>query len=339
MPADLSDLAVVGLFLLAAGVIGVAGSYMVAVADRIADRTGIGETITGGILLGISTSLSGVVSATTAAAEGQASLAFATAVGGIPAQTAFLVIADLTNRKVNLEHAAADATNMLLATALMVMMSLVLAAYLLPAFTVFSVHPLSVVLVAVYLLAARAAFTMRAAPMWRPTLTPDTRYDEPDRASQKAALVPLLAQCAALVAVLAVAGYTIAMTGAALSIRFGVSQTLVGALLTAVATSIPELVTTLAAVRRGALQLAVGGIIGGNTFDILFLSLSDIAYRDGSLYHAVGARDMLLAAGSMLMTGVLLMGLLMRERKGIGFEGSTILVIYAGILAAQVWLF
>ena len=52
-------------------------------------------------------------------------------------------------------------------------------------------------------------------------------------------------------------------------------------LMTAVATSLPELVTTLAAVRRGAAQLAVGGIIGGNAFDVLFLSASDVAYRDG----------------------------------------------------------
>lgn len=339
MLSDLSGLAVTVLFLVAAAIVGVAGSRMVAVTDRIADRTGVGETIAGGVLLGISTSLSGVVSAATAAAEGQASLAFATAIGGIPAQTAFLVIADLTNRKVNLEHAAADATNMLLSTALMLMMCLVLAAYLLPEVTVFAVHPLSIVLVAVYLLATRAAFTMRAAPMWWPTRTLDTRRDEPDPESVQAPLLPLLVQCALLVVVLAAAGYVIALTGAALSSRFGISQTLVGALLTAVATSIPELVTTLAAVRRGALQLAVGGIIGGNTFDVLFLSLSDVAYRGGSLYHAVGDRDMLLAAGAMLMTGVLLMGLLMRERRGIGFEGSTILAIYGAIIAAQFFLF
>jgi cation:H+ antiporter len=43
-----------------------------------------------------------------------------------------------------------------------------------------------------------------------------------------------------------------------------------------------ELVTTIAAVRRGALQLAVGGIIGGNTFDTLFLTAADVSYREGS---------------------------------------------------------
>lgn len=335
----MTDLTIVGLFVLAAAIVGVAGTRMVAIADRIADRTGIGETLSGGILLGLSTSLAGVVSATTAAADGQPTLAFATAVGGIPAQTVFLVIADIAHRRVNLEHAAADATNLLQASALIVMLSLVLAAYLLPPFTIFEVHPLSVALVAVYVFATRAAFSLKAQPMWRPAITPDTRKDEPDAESQREPLTPLLIRCGILVAVLSASGYTIAVTGAALSSRFEISETLVGALLTAVATSIPELVTTLAAVRRGALQLAVGGIIGGNTFDILFLSLSDVAYRDGSLYHAVGDQDVSLAVGAILMTGVLLMGLIMRERKGVGFEGSAIFIIYAAILATQVWAF
>lgn len=339
MLADLTDWTVIGLFVLAAAAIGVVGTRMVAIADRIADRTGMGETIAGGILLGMSTSLSGVVSAVTAAAEGQPSLSFATAIGGIPAQTAFLVIADLAHRRVNLEHAAADANNLLQAAALVVLLSLPVAAFLMPAGTVLGVHPVSVILVAVYIFATKAAFTMKDRPMWRPEETTDTRYDEPDRESERAALTPLLMQCVVLVAILAVSGYTVAATGAALSSRFGISQTLVGALLMAVVTSIPELVTTVAAVRRGALQLAVGGIIGGNTFDILFLSASDVAYREGSLYHAIGEGDLLLAVGAILMTGVLLMGLVMRERRGVGFEGTAILAIYAAIVGAQVLFF
>jgi len=116
----------------------------------------------------------------------------------------------------------------------------------------------------------------------------------------------------------------------------GVTQVrAVTAALTATATSLPELVTTLAAVRRGALQLAVGGIIGGNTFDVLFLSLSDAAYRDGSLYHAMGRADALLTVSVMAITAILLVGLIKRERKGIGFEGTAILAAYAASLALQ----
>ncbi len=334
----MTDWEVIGLFALAAAVIGVVGSYMVALTDRLADRTGLGETIAGGLLLGMSTSLAGVVTSVSAASEGLASLAVANAIGGIPAQTSFLVIADLLNRRVNLEHAAADANNLLQAATLIVLLSLPLSIYMLPPVTVLGVHPVSIVLIGVYIFATRAAIGLKAKPMWRPERTSDTRTDEPDRASQIEALAPLLGKFLAMAVILAVSGYAVAATGAELSARYGISQTLVGALLTAVATSIPELVTTLAAVRRGALQLAVGGIIGGNTFDILFLSLSDIGYRSGSIYHAIGDRDVLLVIGAILMTAVLLMGLIMRERRGVGFEGGTILVIYAAILAAQIFM-
>ena len=113
------------------------------------------------------------------------------------------------------------------------------------------------------------------------------------------------------------------------------SEAAVGVLLTAVVTSLPELVTSVAAVRRGALTLAVGGIIGGNAFDTLFVAASDIAYRDGSIYHHISSNVLLWVALSILMTGVLLMGLLRREKHGlgkIGFESVTLIGLYfAGV--------
>ncbi len=77
------------------------------------------------------------------------------------------------------------------------------------------------------------------------------------------------------------AGYVIAKSASELADRMEISDLLVGALAATIVTFMPALVTTVAAVRRGALQLAVGGIIGGNTFDTLFLMASDISYRKG----------------------------------------------------------
>ena len=90
--------------------------------------------------------------------------------------------------------------------------------------------------------------------------------------------------------------------------------------------------------RKGALQLAVGGIIGGNTFDTLFLVFSDIAYRDGSIYNAVGMNDLYWLATGMLMTGVLLGGLIIRQREGparIGVESVLMMAIYASAVAVE----
>ena len=105
------------------------------------------------------------------------------------------------------------------------------------------------------------------------------------------------------------------------------------------ATSLPELITSVAAVRRGVLTLAVSGVIGGNCFDTLFAAVADVAYRDGSLYHAATAqssREVMLLAVSVVMTGVLLMGLLGRQKNGparIGWESCVVLLLYAGALA------
>jgi cation:H+ antiporter len=111
----------------------------------------------------------------------------------------------------------------------------------------------------------------------------------------------------------------------------------VGTLFTAVSTSLPELVIALAAVRRGALALAVGNILGGNCFDVLFLVASDVAYRPGSLYHAVSAAQAGWLALGILLTAVLLLGMLRRQPHGpanIGFEGVLVLAFYAIGVAA-----
>ena len=116
----------------------------------------------------------------------------------------------------------------------------------------------------------------------------------------------------------------------------GLADALVGAFLTAVVTSLPELATSVAAVRRGASTLAVGGITGGNAFDTIFLGLSDVAYREGSIYHAISEQQTFLISLTVMLTGLLLLGLLRREKHGIanmGFESLLILVLYLGSFA------
>lgn len=97
----------------------------------------------------------------------------------------------------------------------------------------------------------------------------------------------------------------------------GLSQAAVGVLLTSVATSLPELVTTVAAVRRGALTLAVAGIIGGNAFDTLFAAASDIAYRGSSIYHVIPDQVMLWVALAVLMTGVITLAYCIAKSKAL----------------------
>ena len=342
MLSGLSLPAVFLVFAAAAAAIVVAGVRVTGLVDRLADKTGLGEALVGGVLLGAMTSLSGTVVSVTAALDGRASLAFANGVGGIAVQTAFLALADLLHRRANLEHASADVANIFQSGVLILLLSLPMLAFVTPPVTVLAVHPVSLVLVVVYILGVRATAQVREQPMWRPVATPETRRDTPEEPEDtRAGIAGLLAWLLGLALVLGFAGYVMAKAGGRVSDQLGISGTTVGALMTAVATSTPELVTTMAAVRRGALQLAVGGIIGGNSFDVLFLSLSDVFYRDGSLYHAISAGDLFWLILGLTTAAVLMLGLIVRERSGpanIGFESIGVLGLYGAGVALQVML-
>lgn len=339
MLVDLSSVSLVWLvcIFVAAGVVIVAtGIPLVRRADQIADHTGMGEALTGGLLLGATTSLPGSVLSVSTAAFGHTELAISNAVGGIAAQTAFLSLADIAHRRANLEHAAASFTNLTQAALLIALLSIPLIAMSAPAFTIFQISPATVALFAGYALGMRLSAKAREEPMWKPSSTRETQGDEPaPKTAWKGGRTWL--EFAVLAAIAAVTGFVLAETSVELAAKSGLSQTAVGAVFTAVTTSLPELVTSIAAVRQGALTLAVGGIIGGNAFDVLFLALSDIAYRGGSIYHSMTEGNVFIIALSIAMTSVLLLGLLRREKHGIGgigFESAIILTLYLG----AVWI-
>lgn len=323
---------VILVFILAALVIGVAGTRLSRLADRLADLTGLGEAIFGAVLLGGTTSLPGIVASVTAAAGGYAEMAVSNAIGGIAAQTMFLALADLVYRKANLEHAAASVENMLQGALLLTLLSLPLMAAGAPEVSILAVHPATVLILVGYLFGLRIIGQARRTPYWRVSQTRETQEDKPQEAKQHGKdLYRIWLTFAFYGLVVAVAGYLVARTGMSMAERTGLSETIVGGVLTAIVTSLPELVTSIAAVRQGALTLAVGGIIGGNSFDVLFLAFSDIAYREGSIYHAITGRQDFMISLTILLTGILLLGLLRREKHGIGnigFESFLVLIFY-----------
>jgi cation:H+ antiporter len=346
-PQTLPLWGLVVLLIVAAIVIAIAGTYLAGVADRLADRTGLGEAFIGALLLGAGTSLPGILTSVVTASNGYPQLAVSNGIGGLAAQTVFLVAADLAHRKVNLEHAAASVPNILNATLLISLLALILLAANLPPVTLFSIHPVTPVLFLVYAWGLRLSRRSGQAPQWRPKQTPETQVDDQDEdESGDEATWRLWAKFVGLVGVLGVAGFAVAKSGEGLVSTAGIGESLVGAAFTAVATSLPELVTSIAAVRRGALTLAVGNIIGGNAFDTLFVGSADVAYRPGSIYHAVdgglGQQETFLICVTMLMTAVLISGLVAREKHGpgkIGFESGLLVIIYAGALAALAFAF
>ena len=318
-------------FSICAAIIAVVGTRISRVVDQLADRTGIGEAVAGAVLLGASTSLSGSVLSVTAAWNNHPELAVSNALGGIAVQTVFLAVADMFYRRANLEHAAASGPNLLQNALLISLLTLILLAPNLPETTFWGVHPVTPILFLLYVYGIRLVRGERTNPMWQPTETHETREDTPEDNDKLPPLGRLLTEFVILAGILGITGWVLEPTATNIAAQTGLGQSAVGVLLTATSTSIPELVTSVAAVRRGALTMAVGGIVGGNAFDTLFTAASDIAYREGSIYHTMTEDSTLWVTISLLMTGVLMMGLIRREERGIGGIGAesvAIIVLY-----------
>ncbi|MFW5823943.1 MAG: sodium:calcium antiporter [Marinobacter sp.] len=324
------------VFGLCALVIATAGTRVTRVVDQLADRTGLGEATAGAVLLGASTSLGGSVLSVTAAWNGHPELAISNALGGIAVQTFFLAVADMVYRRANLEHAAASVANLMQNGLLISLLSIIMLAPMLPEVTVLGVHPVTPVIFSFYLYGLRLVQRASDSPMWRPAVTRETREDVPDDTQTMPSPQRLWVEFLLLAGILGLAGWALEPSATTISREAGISQTVVGVMLTAISTSIPELVTSVAAVRRGALTLAVGGIIGGNAYDTLFTVVSDVAYREGSVYHAMSEESQFWVALTVLMSSILMMGLIRRERHGpggIGVESFAILVLYLGGVA------
>lgn len=334
---QLSLTAIVAVFLATAALVGICGVLLTARAERLARITGLGQAIMGAVFIGATTSLAGLTTTISAAWDGHAPLAVSNCFGGIAAQTVFLAIADLTYKKANLEHAAASEANLIQGVLLIILLSIPLMAVATPELALLSVHPVSIVLPLAYLFGVSLVFRAHKLPMWRPRITRETEKEEKKKKTTMAGTATLWIQFGLLAAAVTAAGWVLAETGVLISDRVGIKESVVGGVFTAISTSLPELVVALAAVHRGALTLAVGDVLGGNIFDVLFLAAADVAFRGGSLYAAIGSDESLWLAVSILMAGVLLLGLLRREKHGvanIGFESILILVIYAAGLSA-----
>ena len=322
------------IFAVEALVIAGAGTKLANLADRLADRSGLGEALTGVIFLGFITALPGLVASVTAALDGHPSLAISNAMGGIAIQTVALPIADLAYRKANLEHAAASAANLMQATVLVLLVALPLTGIAGPDVTFGHVHPTTLLLLAVAASAFWLVFRVQKEPMWHPRTTDETVEDEPEPEYQSQSLLKLTVGVVILAVVTAVGGAAVAESAENLVAMTGLAEVVVGGIFMAIATSLPELVTSMAAVREGALTLAVSDIVGGNFFDVLFVAAADLAFLQGSLYHGtgVGDREVFLIALTIVLNVTFLGGLLYRQKAGpatIGVEGVTMILTYA----------
>ncbi len=108
----------------------------------------------------------------------------------------------------------------------------------------------------------------------------------------------------------------------------GLGATFIGTSLLALVTSLPEVVTTVAAIRMGAHDMAIGNLFGSNMFNMAALGLTDLFYTQGRLIAAIDPAFMMIGTFGLLMTVVGLVGNVARlERRILFIEIDSLVLI------------
>lgn len=123
-------------------------------------------------------------------------------------------------------------------------------------------------------------------------------------------------------------GECVTSTASFLAQKMGMSQSLVGLTIMAVGTSLPELVTSVVAAKKGENDIALGNVIGSNIFNILFIlgTTATIVGIQGNtmLVSANAVIDLVILLGLMILTYIFAL-----ISKGINKkEGATLFVLY-----------
>ncbi len=293
------------VFLVSAGVLVWAGSKLAGYADQIAERMRMSRLFVGTLMLAFATSLPEVVTDITAARAGAPDLAAGDLFGSSMANMAILAVVDLLYRgrvwpSVELGHARVAAVAIALTA---------IAALGIFTKATFSIGWVGVptILIAV-LYAVSIAWFRRMPLVARPGLEqPRIPMQKPVGWSEEAAEVSLTGlwgrfATAALLIFLAAPVMTLSVK--AIAEATGLAQTFLGAALLAVTTSLPELVASIASLRIGAYDMAVGNLFGSNVANMSVFLFADLAYTDGPILAAVSNGQLVSAIGAILLMAI-----------------------------------
>lgn len=111
----------------------------------------------------------------------------------------------------------------------------------------------------------------------------------------------------------------------------GLGKSFVGTLFLAVSTSLPEVAVSYAAIRMGAIDMAVGNLLGSNIFNVLILAIDELVYSKGFLLKDASRLNMLSVFSVILMSAVVIIGLSYRaegKRYKLAWDAAVIFLIY-----------
>lgn len=327
-------LAWIAVFLIAAGLVVWAGIRLARAGDQVAERAGLSRLVVGMILMASATSLPEIVTGVSATLRGVPDLAVGNLLGAGMANMATLAIIDLIHRHhvwPSLEIGHARVASVAIALVGVVVLGIMRP----PGIAVGWIGIETLLVAAAYV---AAVVWMRRSPTSR--FSPVEMLPVPTGWSEEhGPLRPAVLRFALAAVVVLVAAPLLARSGDEIALLTGISRTFVGTAFLAAATTLPELVVALTAVRIGSYDLAVGNLFGSNAFNMFALLFIDAAYVDGPVLAAVEPAQAVAGVGAILLMSLalaaLVHGLETRVRR-LEPDAVVVLAIYVALLGA-IW--
>jgi len=199
----------------------------------------------------------------------------------------------------------------------------------------FSFFPASIILI--YLISVRIIFENDKKIKKEEDVRTDQISHNKDSISLKNAIIQFLLNAVLIV----LAALALPYFAEKLALQTGINQSFIGTLLVAGSTSLPELVVSVAAVRMGSIDLAIGNLLGSNLFNMFILAIDDLIYTDGPILLATNPNHALSALVTLIMTCVISISILFgspKKRFALGIDAIILIFLYGALLFALQYL-
>jgi cation:H+ antiporter len=314
-------------FVLASAVILLSGVRLARYGDVIATRTGLGGTWMGLIVMAAVTSLPELITGISAIAIVDVpEVAAGDAIGSCMFN--LLILALLDFRQPGPLSTSMHQGHVLAAGFGMVQLGLaalaVAAGTEAPAVGWVALH--SLVFLLVYAFATRLIFRFER----RRLLELVGEVGGEDRAGDMTLRAAVTRYVAAAALLVAAAAYLPA-AAEQLAELTGLGQGFVGSLFVAAATSLPEIVVSVAAFRMGAIDMAAANLFGSNLFNIAVLGIDDLLYTRGVLLAGISRVHLVSLLAALVMTAITVIGLTyraQRKRFRLSWDAIAIVCVY-----------
>lgn len=305
-----------------------AGTKLARYGDAISERTGLGRIWIGLILIGLVTSMPEMVTGVSSAAiVKQPDLALGNFWGSCIFNLSILAFLDIFHRKMPLLSAASG--RYILPAFLGIALISVAGLSLLIGDSVTSLSIgwlglISILIFTLYIVGIRQMFIYNKKHP-KPFAEEESQYT-------KLSNLKIYGNFALAAAGIIGGGIWLSLIGDEIALSYDLSANFVGSLFLAIATSLPEIVVAVTALRIGAIDLAVGDILGANMLNTANIFISDIFYTGGPLLSEVSSKNLVTALAMIVMTVIVIMGLKFKSNRKtfgiISWNALLVLVIY-----------